>query len=327
MDKNDFNFIVEHAIKAPSGHNTQPWLFENIENGIIIYPDFSRTLPIVDGDNHALYISLGCALENILIAASQLSFESTIQYPNDSGNSIKVTFHINNTFSEGKRDPLYDFISSRQVNRGKYSDKKITSYDLHKLKSSFNLPGISLVLLDGRESFINIIPLIIEGNNLQFENKQFIKELTSWFRYSKTEAKRKKDGLWTAAMGLPNMGKTIGKFVMQNFVSAKSEAKRLECILQHTQGLAIFISEKDDVTSWINTGRAFQRFGLTATQLGINHAHLNMPCEELVVREKLAKKLNMSNLNPLLVIRYGYSGKVPYSFRRKVDDVILNNQY
>ncbi|MEW5846321.1 MAG: hypothetical protein AB1777_08655 [Bacteroidota bacterium] len=326
MDYNDFKFIIENAVKAPSGHNTQPWLFENIENGIIIHPDFSRTLPIVDGDNHALYISLGCALENILIAASQLGFESAIQYPNDSGDSIKVTFQINNTFSEGKKDPLYDYISSRQVNRGEYSDRKIASHVLQKLKLSFSLPGISLVLLDGRESFSNIIPLIIEGNNLQFENKQFINELTSWFRYSKTEAKRKKDGLWTAAMGLPNMGKPIGMFVMKNFVSAKSEAKRLGGILQHTQGLAIFLSEKDDLASWINTGRAFQRFGLTATQLGISHAHLYMPCEELAVRKKLAKKLNMSNLDPLLVIRYGYSGKVPYSFRRKVDEVILNHQ-
>lgn len=68
MKTEDFKFLVECAIKAPSGHNTQPWKFENIENGIIIHPDFKRALPVVDANNYELYISLGCALENILIA-------------------------------------------------------------------------------------------------------------------------------------------------------------------------------------------------------------------------------------------------------------------
>lgn len=323
MIENDFKFLVECAIKAPSGHNTQPWKFENIEDGIIIHPDFSRALPIVDGDNHALYISLGCALENIIIAASTKGFESTVYYPEDSKSSIKVLFHTENKFNVTK-DPLYDVISSRQVNRSKYFEKIVSNEDLQKLSSSFKFEGITIHILNDKEQFTKIIPLIIEGNNLQFENKQFVNELTSWFRYSKSEAEKTKDGLWTAAMGLPNMGKLIGNFAMKNFVSAKSEAKRLNDILQHTQGLAIFISDKNEVTYWVNIGRAFQRFGLTATKFGISHAHLNMPCEEVSVRQKLAKELGVENKHPLLLIRYGYADKMPYSYRRNTEDVIVN---
>ena len=80
MKTDDFKFLVESAMKTPSGHNTQPWKFENIDDGIIIHPDFSRSLPVVDSDNNALYISLGCAIENIIIAASVKGLESTIQY-------------------------------------------------------------------------------------------------------------------------------------------------------------------------------------------------------------------------------------------------------
>lgn len=121
------------------------------------------------------------------------------------------------------------------------------------------------------------------------------------------------------------MGKLIGNFVMKNFVSDKSEAKRIQDILQNTQGLAIFVSDNNDVVSWINIGRAFQRFGLTATKLGLSHAHLNMPCEEVVVRNKLAKELGFENKHPLLLIRYGYSDKMPYSFRRSVEDVLIES--
>lgn len=97
--------------------------------------------------------------------------------------------------------------------------------------------------------------MIIEGNNLQLENKQFVYELTSWFRYSKSEAEKTKNGIWTSAMGLPNMRKLIGNFVMKNFVSAKSEAKRLNDTLQHTQDLAIFVNDENKVTYWVNIKR------------------------------------------------------------------------
>ena len=38
----DYLFMIESACKAPSGHNTQPWLFKIGVSEIDIYPDFSK---------------------------------------------------------------------------------------------------------------------------------------------------------------------------------------------------------------------------------------------------------------------------------------------
>lgn len=322
MTKEDFQFFVECAIKAPSGHNTQPWKFEQTDEGLIIHPDFRYALPIVDNDHHALYISLGCALENLVIAALHKKYQCIVQYPVDSQSGITVKLKKDEAENTHTND-LFDFVSKRQVNRQKYSDLTISYEDLQKLCTSFSFEGISIILVCGIEKFEKIIPLIIEGNNLQFDNKQFVNELTSWFRYSKREAEQTKDGLWTACMGLPDMGKFIGQFVMRYFVSSKSEAKRLKDLLNHTQGLAVFVADENDAAHWVKTGRAFQHFGLTATKLGISHAHLNMPCEEMKVRYKLAKELGVENKHPLLLIRYGYAEKMPYSYRRGFEDVVL----
>jgi hypothetical protein len=62
--------IVRYAILAPNGHNTQPWQFHAEGNAIDIRPDFSRATPVVDPDDHHLYVGLGCAAENLLIAAT-----------------------------------------------------------------------------------------------------------------------------------------------------------------------------------------------------------------------------------------------------------------
>ena len=41
-------FLLNYAVLAPSGHNTQPWLFQINGNVLGFYADRSRALPIVD---------------------------------------------------------------------------------------------------------------------------------------------------------------------------------------------------------------------------------------------------------------------------------------
>ena len=52
-------FMIENATKAPSGHNTQPWLFKMKDAEIDIYPNFSEELPVVDPIHRELLVSLG----------------------------------------------------------------------------------------------------------------------------------------------------------------------------------------------------------------------------------------------------------------------------
>ena len=324
MNTEDFNFLVECAIKAPSAHNTQPWKFQNIDTGIIIQPDFKRALSVVDAENYELYISLGCALENLLIAAKQKGYNCLIKYPSNASDTIVIDITKDNS-GKDTHDVLFNEITKRQVTKSKYNDKAISDGVLQQLSSSFNFEGVSLRILNGKKNYETIIPLIIEANNLQFNNKDFLNELVHWIRFSKNEAEKKKDGIWSATMGMPGLGRFLGGLVMKNFVTAKSEEKRLIDLLNHTQGLAIFISDTNNAEAWVKTGQAFQRFGLTATHLGISHAHLNMPCEESAVRQKLAKVLGLENKYPLLLIRYGYSEKMPYSYRRNLEEVIIND--
>lgn len=317
--------LISYGIKAPSGHNTQPWLFSTTGDEIHIHPDFTRTLPVVDDDNHALYISLGCATENIVIAASRAGLRADVNITeSDEGISyIRISLSPDASI-EG--DELFDYISLRQSTRNKYIPKQVPAGDLDALKKSFEFDGIDMLALTDPNEIDTLEPLIIEGSNSQFRNNRFVEELVSWFRFSKSEAKGKSDGLWTQCMGLPNMPRFIGNIVMKYFVSAKSEAKRWKKLIDATAGFGLFIANKHDIPHWVMLGRAFQRFGLTATKLGISHAHVNMPCEETDVREELISQLYLESGYPLLLIRFGYSEQMPYSVRRNVKEVLLNKQ-
>mgnify|MGYP000140312356 CR=1 FL=1 len=41
-------YLVNFAILAPSGHNTQPWLFRIDDHGLTLIADRTRALPVVD---------------------------------------------------------------------------------------------------------------------------------------------------------------------------------------------------------------------------------------------------------------------------------------
>jgi hypothetical protein len=66
----DAGELIRYATLAPNGHNAQPWRFSTAPGLITIQPDFTRRTPVVDPDDHHLFVSLGCAAENLALASA-----------------------------------------------------------------------------------------------------------------------------------------------------------------------------------------------------------------------------------------------------------------
>src|SRR4051812_23735567 len=93
-------FVLNYTILAPSLHNTQPWKFMIHDNEMRVLADRSRQLQIADPDARELYISLGCALENLLTAATFFGLSASVAYfpsPNDELWVATVTFKDGDT--------------------------------------------------------------------------------------------------------------------------------------------------------------------------------------------------------------------------------------
>ena len=86
--KTDFIQIASYASKAPSGHNTQPWKFHITDSTITVLPNLDVALPVVDRNNRELFISLGCAVENLCIPSPRTSFCK----PRTAGKSATAVF-------------------------------------------------------------------------------------------------------------------------------------------------------------------------------------------------------------------------------------------
>ena len=60
----DWLYLVAQATQAPSGHNSQPWLFKLNPDSIEVHPDLKRSLPAVDPEHRELYVSLVWCLKS-----------------------------------------------------------------------------------------------------------------------------------------------------------------------------------------------------------------------------------------------------------------------
>ncbi len=311
--------IIRYAAMAPSGHNTQPWLFSIDDHVITIHPDYSRRLPVVDPDDHALFISLGCALENLMIAARHFGYEPSVDLEPES-DEIKVTFTENGGADDNR---LFEAIPHRQATRRTYDGNPIPEKDLEALRNASVQDDVLFRIFKDPVEIAPLVEFVKQGNRLQFSNKAFVNELISWIRFTKSKAQRQRDGLNSASMGAPSVPQWLGRLFLK-MASAEGEAKKCEKAIKSSSALIMFIAADNSKRAWIHLGRSFERVALTATRLNIRHAHLNMPCEEYSLRKKLQNHLNLTREQPLLLLRIGYAEPMPCSLRRPVEQVIIH---
>lgn len=317
----DYIKMVEAAIKAPSGHNSQPWLFKLYEDKIDILPNMKEVLPIVDKSNRELFISLGAATENLCIAASGLGYQSNV---NIDDSEKKITVHLKK-YPDVAIDPLNESVAIRQTNRKVYSDKIIPDDTILVLNNLLLHPDINRYIISKNDSLFSILKSYVErGNQIQMQDKAFKEELLNYMRFNNNEVKNNPTGLSYKVMEAPAMPAVLSKFILKSYLKPNKQNKGDLKKIDSSSHLVLFTTQNNTLTEWINLGRNLQRFILTATQLGIANAYMNQSCEVDDLSVDIQKNvLDIKGEYPTLLLRIGYAERAPYSPRKSVDDVVV----
>lgn len=304
--------LIRYATLAPNGHNAQPWSFRARENRIEILPDFTRRTPVVDPDDHHLFVSLGCAAENLALASAARGHPGTLTFDPTANGSIAFDF----VTGPSVVTTLFDAIPKRQSTRAEFDGRPVSAADLRTLAAAATLPGVDLALLTDRSQLARVRDLVVAGNGAQMADSAFMRELKSWLRFNPRQAAETGDGLYSAASGSPTLPDWLGPRAFDWFVTAKSENDKYARQLRSSSGVAIFVGAQEDREHWVQVGRACQRFALQATALGLKHAFVNQPVEVPGLRPELAALVGMPGRRPDIVMRFGHGTNLPFSARR-----------
>ncbi len=309
--------LVRYATLAASSHNTQCWKFKLEAQQISILPDLARRCPAVDPDDHHLYVSLGCAIENLLQAAQAFGLKGDVDL------QLTDTIKIQLESTQPIRSQQFEAIPERQSTRAEYDGQSLSPEDLKLLEKVAIADGMNLILLTEKRAMEKVLEYVIAGNTAQMNDAAFVKELKSWIRFNDQEAIQHGDGLFAKSSGNSTVPHWLGSTLFNLFFTPKAENEKYAKHIRSSAGLAIFVADASTKSHWVGAGRAYQRFALQAAALGIRTAFLNQPVEVTTLRPQFANYLGIGDRRPDLVLRFGRGHKMPNSLRRSLETVII----
>lgn len=315
----DASEFVRYATLAPNGHNTQPWKFRVEAGRITLLPDVSRRTPVVDPDDHHLFVSLGCAAENLALASAARGQGGDPVFEDAGEGSIVLPLRP----SAPRGSDLFDAIPVRQSTRADYDGRDVAPVTLRALATAAASPDVDVVLITDRPQMERVRDLVVAGNSSQMADAAFLRELKSWLRFNPRQALRTGDGLYSGASGNPALPGWLGPLAFDRLVTAGSENDKYARQIPSSAGIAVFVGAREDRRHWVAVGRACQRFALQATALGLKHAYINQPIEVPALRPVLADLIGLRGRRPDIVMRFGYGPLLPYAPRRPVAEVIV----
>lgn len=316
-------FLIKLGTLAPSSHNSQPWSFKMDNNEITVMADRSRELPVSDANFRQMFISLGCAIENIALAADYYGLKPRIEYDEGGINNLRAAkIFLDFDSNDRKNDnnhPIFT-ITKRSTNRNKYKSEMPTENFLGLIKSLVS-QDVRLDIVSNQDKKKTIAEAVVNGIGEAMSDPNFRKELSGYVKANNT-----KDflGMPGSGLGMPFIVSLIVPFVLKILnVSRLSRKQDLELLINHTPVFGIISTEKDDKQSWVKAGRAYQRIALEAERQGLKTAVLAGAIQIGDYHKDLQKALGITN-RPQVFFRVGYCDLVSgHSPRLPVNRTII----
>lgn len=322
--REQFTFLLRYAILAPSSHNTQPWKFGLSDDGIAVYADYSRRLPVADPGNRELIMGVGAAIMNLRVAAEHFGFGCKVEY-NQTGDSERplavVRLSPPHTLfpEESVPSQLFQAITTRHTNRNPFLMARVPEQIVSSLKA-LAVSGAASIFVS-RDGALNqqVADLVAEADRAQLADSSFRKELAEWIRPNYTH---KPDGITGASLGINDLVSVVNPWAMKTFDLGRLRAAKDRNLCLEAPGLLVIHSE-DSLLHWIEVGELLQHILLTLTKNSVQFSFFNILTEVSALRTRLRSLLELSSW-PQVLLRIGYCLTDPApSPRRPLEEVVL----
>ncbi|MFD6066149.1 MULTISPECIES: Acg family FMN-binding oxidoreductase [Amycolatopsis] len=301
---------LEAAVRAPSPHNTQPWLFEVGADVIDVVLDEDRVLDVCDPDRREARLSCGAALLNLELSLAVAGRSCDVEFLPEKDRPellarVRIGPRHRATAAEGR---LAAAIRVRYSNRRPFASTPVPAGVRHAVRRAAGEGGAKLVLLDEVGLLEAVAGLIRRADHLQTLDERFQAELRRW-----TRGGENRDGVPAYAGGPRPAGGLLP-------VRHHGESDRLR-EFERDPVVAVLTTPTDGPLAQIRAGQAMQRTLLTATSLGLSASFYSQPLEIPSARAVLRSLLGESE-HPQAIFRLGYGFPGSPTPRRPVGEVI-----
>ena len=328
--------LVRAAVLAASPHNSQPWLFRVTESRIDLFADPARNIGAVDPYRREMYIGLGCALENLLLAADARGFAWRLALMPDRANAAHAA-RIDVAPAPRATSELYDAIPRRHTNRGPYDQARAVSREL--LDDLARLAGadarVRWFTADAERRRLG--DLIVRATEASVADDDQSRASADWFRSRWADVQRHRDGITIDANVTEPLLRAAAK-MLPPLSRERSDrfwltATRDTFVATATGFGLLAVRDARDNAERLRGGRAWQRLHLHATARGLALHPLNQPTEradreqslgiEPTFGRALAALLGDPGWEALMTFRIGYPTRAAALSPRRAAEAVL----
>jgi hypothetical protein len=312
------DYLVGRASLAPSAYNSQPWRFLTPDAATVeLRPDDSRRLPQADPEDRLLYLALGAALENLLIAAADLGYHPEVEWLPEEGVAVRVHLGEPGELPEPP-DPRVDAMVRRRSARGRLGGDQVRE----RARATARNLELDPVLLDWPEPATLDVMLVAgeAAEREQWGREAFRAELARWLRRDRRESESLRDGLaFTDWVAVPRWAAGWLRRALLRYPGLFGAGRGLRRRLHKAPAVAVLSTMGDTRRDWLEAGQAYQRLGLALTEEGLSLA----PESGLLASHKARKAASkvLGRPEPQIVARVGEAGPLPPQPRRQLPHI------
>jgi hypothetical protein len=292
--------LAAAAILAANPHDTQPWLFGLSGEAIAVYADTARNLGAMDPMLREMHIGLGCAIENLCLAAAPNGYATRVEPVPGSlldigerkGPVLAATVHLSRLSTPGRPEPCYGAIPRRHTNRNPYDRARGLPGHWRALAELNADARVRLFTFETGRLREAHDAAVVEATGSIIADHAMIADSDHWLRSTPAQIERYRSGPTLETAGLSPLTRLMAQTLPLS-ASFKHEAwldqtREAQVATAPMTGL-IAVRDLYDRPSALAAGRLWQRIHLNATLAGVALQPLNQPME-MVDRERQLKQ-------------------------------------
>lgn len=349
--------ILEYAVNAPSGNNSQPWKFKVKQNKIYIYNVSDGDITPYNFDQKGSYIAHGALIENISIIALKYGYQIKTEIFPDKNHLDNVAI-VTLEKSIPKEEPLFEHILNRATNRRIYKKTQLKSEHKDEILKTEKevIGGGEIILIEDYDKIKKLAQALGLHERLIFENKMIHDIVFSKILWSEKENFEKRTGLYmkTKFPDMPSfllpLMKLFGNWQFISIINKIGFPKKIHkqsansCI--SSSALCAILVDNDINENFLMGGRLFQRIWLKATKLGLSIQPITgipylarrillagnsdgFPPEQIQLIKQSSDVIdNIFNKNKktiIMIFRIGYDAKKPVKTLKKPPEIIFSD--
>jgi nitroreductase len=319
--------LVEDARRAPSPHNTQPWLVaaQHDERALLLCRS-ERLLPVEDPDGRFLTCGMGIFVEALRVAAEArgLALADEFLAPDLSAAAQGDIPVARLSLTPGPTDgAARDALLRRRTSRLPYDGRRADDAALGEATAVAARFGHAARFSSDPDFVAWVLELNAATVFYDLAEDDRRAEIRHWTRTSDREAARRGDGFSPSALGFPGL-------LLRAFFDRHRSVRRFEPLLKRLylrqmRGTATVgwiagpWATKED---WYTAGRMLLRFWLTLTRHGLDLQPFGSVITNPTAHARLDERLANEREEVWLLLRIGYGAEPPRSARLPLEAVL-----